>query len=1073
MGLYRDEEGRLIDVDDRFAAARGYSPVGVEEGFGGELTREVDAARGEDRGVVGDINAALTGVASGLTLGGSDYLLGETLTPLERQRLQAELEAHPTLRMGGEMAGALIGGMAMPGSAAARTPAGYLGSRAAMQVEQGLAQGGIKGTARALGSMGAEGALQSAGQYIGHSAIADKEVTAEGLAGSLGTGFAFGAAGGGAMLGVAKGTMAARRMFSRAMDGERAAKQAESAWTIARQEALDGDAATARAAEIKLEEIRKAKMEAMRSRNEARAMSREEQMRAATFEGRAAVADDGTIIAPEAPMGPEPLIDVGPQTGPGGVTSKFQRPNVEFDPNAARSFDEGLPAARDQINDVAGTIKKPETGAKTGAFKRPDGSTKRIATGAADEATDLERQLAGTKSKLDEGMPLKDIEGEPVKASKGNESDSIEKWLVEEKVARAKARTNETLSEMRYAATEDLLGAPMAKMEREIAEAMDEFTAARKDLEELSDGVPEPLWDSFTDPTWPPAPPGLGRTVEDRLAFRQRHADWKKAQKAPPVDAPAKKGGTVAGSPGRRKAVEILDDAHEEALLRAKYGADPQEAGKAISEAAELERLLDDVSDGIPRHYADDALGAELLPDIEKLWRYEQASAKLADVLGDQAHMTSVARAKALRDAERDSARKVMDRSARAVDDAEQFGPAYKTPKERVQYARERVSDAQKNLDELGVQEREARDAFNKAGKKLRENERVKKGVLREEAAAARGANKVGAQDAGGILEIVDLPGIPKPSDLPIIGPLLGAWLKFRTLKRAMGRMGGRVPATADAQVAARAAQTRDRIARAVDRSLGLAEKTGKYASRKMPAAAGILSARIFDDGGEDPGPKAPIQKQATARMRELYAYVSTPMAIELDVRRQLRGVTDPDLIASAEKHRRFMMEYILKHAPKVPDQGLLKTHDWEMSAGQAMSLARCMEAANDPPAVFEKMAQDDTVSLEASETVREVYPRLFQEALRRATERAAEAPGKIPIRTRIQMSLFYKMPFEPALEPENFAITQSVYERKPSSPGYNPQAPGAAAPAGPTVQPSVAQPTDLSQAYMPSFDRR
>ena len=1175
MGLYLDETGRLIDVDDRFAAARGYAPAAPED-LGSQIASDADKARGEERGLAGEINAAATGFASSLTLGGSDYLLGESLPPIERERLLAELEAHPNLRTGGEIAGALTGGMAMPGSMAARTPAGYLGSRAAVEMERGLAQGGVKGAARALGSMGVEGAIQNAGQYIGHAALEDKETTVEGFAGSLGTGFAFSAAAGGTMLGVAKGTMAARRMFSRVMDGQRAAQQAESAWTLARQEALDSDAATVRTAEIKLDEIKKAKIDAMRGRNEARAAAREEQVRASTMTERAG--PDGETLESqtssfEPPHGPEPLIDVGPQTGAGGVTSKYQKPEpITFDPSDAKAFDEGMPSMRDQVNEVARKIEKPVDGAKTGKIELPAGSTKKVVKPSpieptpAAEMTDLERQLAGTKEAVDAGADLKNIKAsndntapqldtfvdelaqrrvtnqehavqdfyrdtrdalksgawtrkdvdetlakiantraklkrargleefdaeeagreltwknvgdlddalhelsryedavrhaardnniplsgnqmplppgadlKNVKAAKGNESPSIERWIAEEHAARAKSRTNETLSEMRYHATSDLLGAPMAKMEREIAEAMDEFTAAQKGLDDLSDGVPLPVDDpGMSMPTGP------------------------------------KPGVTAKGSPrGRRQALEMLDDAHDEALLRGKYAADPKEAGQAIQEASELERLLDDVSDGIPREYASDALGHELVADIEKLWRYEQASAKLADVLGDQAHITSVARAKGLRDAEKDSMRKVMDRSARAVDDAAEFGPTYKTPKERVAYAREQQNTAQKHLDEIGVQEREAADAYGKAGKKLREGERAKKAALRDDAKLAAKAGKFGAQDAGGIMELIDLPGIPKPSDLPVVGPLLGAWLKFRTLKRAMGRMAGRVPATADAMVAARSAQTRDRIARAVDRSLGLAERAGKKVLRKTPAVGGILSHRIFDNGEEDVPKDAPITKHAGARMREIATYVTTPGAIERDVRIAMQGVSDPDLIAAAEAHRRAMFEHLLKNIPPQPDQGLMKTVDWEPSPGQSMSFARRYEALQDPGAVYDRLAStQDMISLEAAEALREVYPKLFNQALQRTIEQIAQNNARVPIRQRVQMSVFYQVPLDAALDPVNFQITQSVYERKPSSPAYNPQVAGVA-PQAPTAQPAIANPVNISQEMTTSIDRR
>ncbi len=1216
MGLYRDESGRLLELDDAFASARGYVPEEVVNTTG-ELRGAVAEQREEDASGAGaGLHAFGNRLNSAMTLGGTDVLLGETLTPFERQRVQTEMEAHPYLSTAGELTGALAGGFAAPGSLLARTPAGYLGHAAARELEGGLARGGLSGYGRALNAMGLEGAAQSAGQYIGHAAIEDKEVTAEGLAGSVGTGYGFGGVGGGAALGVVKGTMAARRMYSRVMDGRKGAQAAESNWKLASQEALDADTATRQVAETRLDEIRKAKIVAQRERNAAKAGLREEQMHATQAR---AVPEEGIGVPDTGIEGPEPLIDVGAQpAGNGGVTSQYKKPEgMDFDPADASAFDEGMPPMRDQVNDLAGGIKPVKDGTKTGAYKAttqriqydpsaqagvrieavrsgtpsqrtyeirtagaeprivkqseldalareqmPDGFSaagldtrtpfkiedgipqyeaigdntlyvvrpsdlaergisgntlkeggadsirkawgegKKLApvdvnvtpdgklfiedgnhrllaaaddnrpvavrfrkvdadfkpqAGAADVSarlrggTDLEGQLAGTKAKIDEGAALKDIKAKaPETGSQtypGREREIQSKIFEMQRQGRTKegmqAARGEALRDIQYKATEELLGAPAAKMERELQEVLDEYNDARKALGELSDGIPEPL-------------------------------DGGEISRAVDPYGKTARAGTKSASPRARQARQIIDDAHEEALLRAKYGADPAEAGKALSEAEELESLLnqiDDVSDGVPRMVdgtAQEMFGDQLAADIKKIWRYEEASAKLADVIGEAAHPTSLQKAKAFRDAEKDSARKVTERSARAVDDVEHFD----APKDRVKAARGRLNEAQSTFDEMKIQETEARDAFGKAKRKVSEGERAKRSALSADKAAMRGAGKLGAADVGGVMELLDLPGLPKPSDLPIVGPMLGAYLKFRTLKKSMGRFMGKVPATADAQAAARASQTRDRIARAVDRSLGFVEKTGKYASRKMPATAGILANRIFDDGGEDPGPKAPITKQAAARMREIAAYVHTPNAIELDVRRELRGVTDPDLIAAAEKHRRFMMEYIMTVLPKVPDQGLLKVHDWEPSPGQAMSFARTMDAAHEPAAVFEKMAQNDLISLEARDLVNKVYPRLFQEAVQRAVSRAHEAPGKIPYRTRVQMSVFYQQPFEPALEPENFQITQSVYDRKPSSPAYNPAAPGVSAPA-PTVAPSVAQPTDLAQQYMPSFDRR
>jgi hypothetical protein len=102
---------------------------------------------------------------------------------------------------------------------------------------------------------------------------------------------------------------------------------------------------------------------------------------------------------------------------------------------------------------------------------------------------------------------------------------------------------------------------------------------------------------------------------------------------------------------------------------------------------------------------------------------------------------------------------------------------------------------------------------------------------------------------------------------------------------------------------------------------------------------------------------------------------------------------------------------------------------------------------------------------------MRTVYPQLFSQAQQRVQERLAEAPRSIPYRQRVQMSLLYKLPFDVALSPDNLKISQSVYERKPSSPAYNPALAQTPQPSVP--QSSIAQPVDISQASMPPADRR
>lgn len=1032
MGLYRDEAGMVFEADSRYGDAMGYTPVDAAEANSIYSQRGLTDRAAEDQaneGVIGGVNAALTGVESGLTLGGSDWLLGKTLPEEYRQRLAGNVAAHPYLRTGGEIAGML--GPALMGDVS--SPTGYLSKAAGDAAEEGLARGGISGVSKALGVMGVEGAIQSGGQYVGHSALEDTDATAEGLAGALGAGFAFGSIGGGAALGVSKGAMAARKLFARTSD----LAGAESAWTVAQQQALEADATTANTAKARLDEILKAKQEALRYRNETRAAVRDEQLRGQSFPD---VPDKGSAIPDLGSEGPAALdAGIAPANG-GGQTSVFSRPAE-------------APAPTTDITpaDVA-----------TGP------TTKVIPRGAAPEVSTLESQLAGTKSRLDGGESLSDIvpaEKPLIKASKGNASDSIEKWLAEARdysdVNRSmdnagledlgmRRSANKTLTDMRAVRTEALLGKPIAETESALQGALDEFEQARKGFLDLT-----------TKDLAPPVPTDFLHSTQPRSLAEGEAAQLR----------------DVATSAGKRKAIAAVDAAHEEALMHAQNASDPAVAGQALREADQLERMITHLTSpdvqgaGVPRDFL-----AEVADEAHIINRYEKSSAKLADAVGEGAHPISTVKAKAYSDAGNDAVRKASDRTTRALEDHEVFGPTGPSAKDRIAGAKARANDAARHYDSASADASEAKAEASKASAKLGASEKARRAALKTDARATT-AGKVGsgvATTALGLDEVLNIPGMPKLSDLPVVGPLLGMFLKFRLLKKALGGSMGKIAATADNRVAALAARTQDRVMRAVDRSVGALAAGGKYSVRIVPPVAGILAARIYDNGQPTPPKSAPIGEQAAARIKELSDYVNTPGAIERDVRGQLADVVDPDVIAAAEKQRRAMMQYMLDNAPKMPEQGIIPTVKAQPSPAEAMAFARRLDAVNDPAGVYERLAAKNAMlSLEAADALQNVYPQLFQQAQQRVIQKIAEANGTIPYRTRVQMTLLYKLPFDAALSPDSLQISQSVYERKPMpSPDASGGMPGATAPVPPT--PSIAGAgTNLTALFETTADRR
>lgn len=1067
MGLYKDPDtGLTFETDDAWAKANGYQPVGAGEEQQ-QLAAEGVAQRGNERGILGDVNAVATGTASGLTLGASDAFLGGVLTDDERERVLAEIGQHPYERAAGEFVGNLAPAFVEPGSALAKTPTGYLANVAATGTEHALAEGGLKGTVKALGVMGAEGAIANGGAYLGHAALENKEVTAEGAVGALGTGFEFGVAGGGAFLGITNGTIAARKLFSRVMD-KSAEQVAESAWTTASQATLEADQSTYNVAKQRLDEIRSMKEEALRARQDAKHTVSEEQIRA-------------QAAGPEGKFKPEPSP---PMTAPGGtqvIPGNRGAARLEIPEQNQLGGEPATPSP-----EPSGLRTEVISGMKSGAGEsvtpdyttakpdlKPPGEMEALARGEQEakrlSVTPPTEQRSGVRGILDElsayedSQAAADAEGRAASGLKRDEPRTKPQYQPTKRAPFSNLRSRlaqQLLPDIREATTTSLLGKDIAEEETKLLEALKEFQSAKNEFVEkilVNDNTIDPRAHQVPRDFLTPSNPKTIARPEDIIDLQRGQA-------------------TAVGK-GRKDVLEILDSAHENAIERLHAAKTPAERGIAMQQAEHFEQLLSKLA---PPAMQKDVVPGDFLRGMDRdakvLDRYEKASKNLTEAVGDAAHPGSVEHAKAYDAANDEAVRKVQDRTARAVDDHETFGPYqyagpdYKTPRERVTYSKERYLDADKAYTAISNEERMAAKAHDELRLKVKAGETAKKAALKIDAKAARANakahNKIGLiTGLGGALEIADIPGLPKASDIPVVGPLLGAWLKYRAVKAALGRVGGRIPALADSRLAALASRTKDRIAVAVDRSLGLAGKIGRGGMKTLPLAAGVVTQRIYDDGGPTPAKDAGIQEHVAARVRELSAYVNTPNAIENDVRRQLIGVTDPDVIAAIEKQRRTMMEYLLQNAPKMPVYGPLQKVNWVPAAAPAMSFARRLEAADDPAGVFERLgAAQAQLSLEAAETMRKIYPQLFQMAQERVLERSKEA-GNIPTAQRIRLSLVYKLPLDAAMDPDNLKITQSVYDRPPPQP-----APGLA---GAPPMPSIAGGTNLMPMYQPTTDRQ
>lgn len=652
----------------------------------------------------------------------------------------------------------------------------------------------------------------------------------------------------------------------------------------------------------------------------------------------------------------------------------------------------------------------------------------------------LEAMLRGTQEKLGAGAELKDI-GEPARA---------------EYRAAKQAKTAAAAEHFRAKAiAENYAGSAMAAEERaaQPTSDMDKFFAELRHPKTRDAYVAQ----------------NIGRAMREEgshaAALAKVEREW--AERAP------------AMREGHPLAVKQLEMAHDAALERAATAAEPAERAAAAAEAQAIEKQLTRV--GARPGAVEDI--AALAPAVT---RVEKAAAALSEALGDAAPAAAKEHAAALRAAEDGAMRRATARIGQAADDAaasrsaaaarDPLAPPARAADDLLlgpSQKQQRIAAAQKAQREAGaayakarVAEAEARIGAKQAASAAAEA-RAKLGPASGAPAPRRGlASRAmhGAHIVGYAAELgseIGIPGIPRPHDIPVIGPLLSAYLKYRALRAAAGRFVGRIPATSEARAAELAARTRDGMARAVDRSLGLIERNIPTVRSALTIGTlkvtDALSKRLIDDGGPDAKDGASVSEQAAVRIREIAAVATNPALITQAVRAQGRALTDPDLIDALSNHLMSMFQHLNSVAPKGPPPNPYTGKQWTPSTADAMRFGQQIAIAKDPQVAFQ-LLDAGKLTPAGADTLRNCYRLLFQEGQKRVMQRAADLKNPVAYPDLLRLGRLFDVPIHPSLEPENAAALAVAH-----TPAAKPMP--TAQPSSPP-SPSVANPTNLSGLY-------
>lgn len=270
---------------------------------------------------------------------------------------------------------------------------------------------------------------------------------------------------------------------------------------------------------------------------------------------------------------------------------------------------------------------------------------------------------------------------------------------------------------------------------------------------------------------------------------------------------------------------------------------------------------------------------------------------------------------------------------------------------------------------------------------------------------------------------------------LPVVGPILSMFLKAKLLAKIMGNHSGSISATAEGTIAAKAAETQNRIHAALGRIMNnTADRIQAHAADLSGAAA--LGFKLFDDGKKQPYSSKPaegkIEDLYGARLAELTSAMQ-PGAIETAVKARV-NTSDPTIlnaIIAAETNR---LQYLYNAAPKSTPATLPGQKPQLPSKAEMLKFGNVAAAAHDPSAIFERVAKGGTARPEEVDCVQNCYPQLYAQAQKQLVDMLSKSDAKFPYMRRVAIWTLTGIPMDSTMSPDHAAYLQSA-NKMPSLP--------------------------------------
>jgi hypothetical protein len=256
--------------------------------------------------------------------------------------------------------------------------------------------------------------------------------------------------------------------------------------------------------------------------------------------------------------------------------------------------------------------------------------------------------------------------------------------------------------------------------------------------------------------------------------------------------------------------------------------------------------------------------------------------------------------------------------------------------------------------------------------------------------------------DVGAVIEALEVAGVenlPDVDRVPVIGPILGAYLKYRAVANVLRKGTSSFKSTPKALVASRAVTLRNKLEE-------VAEQVAARSQKVVPAVEKLgryEAVKLLDKSAE-------TAEEAIEKARDLTQVRDQALFEMPNIPEELRERAADRVVAIAQ--------YMAQNAPKAPFTGSAWTPKaWRPSLVEAIRWQEIVDSRNDPGSVLRSLAEGAARPV-AAQAVRDMFPDLWQAQRQSLLERLERIAAVMSRQRRLNLGASFDMPFDPSQFP-------------------------------------------------------